>query len=236
MLAAVLETGRLERLYSALSLLASTAAHGTPARALAGFGALPVLLLEPVELAARARESGVRSGRRGARRRHGRGRAAAGGRRVDAALSGRCAGRRPAVRMTRRLGATVALAATVAAGAGCGVESPDLFVLHRTGRIPGARLALLVNDGGTVRCNGAKARELPSPLLLSARALTPKLTSDASAHRSYPPRPGSVLAYSVRSQHGTVAWADTSRPLPERYLRLAFLARQIAQRVCGLPR
>jgi hypothetical protein len=109
-------------------------------------------------------------------------------------------------------------------------------VLHRTGRIPGARLALLVNDGGTVRCNGAKARELPSPLLLSARALTPKLTSDASAHRRYPPRPGSVLAYSVRSQQGTVAWADTSRPLPERYLRLAFLARQIAQRVCGLPR
>jgi peroxiredoxin family protein len=57
MLAVVLETGRLERLHSALSLLGSTAAHGTPARALACFGALPVLLLEPVELAARARES-----------------------------------------------------------------------------------------------------------------------------------------------------------------------------------
>jgi peroxiredoxin family protein len=57
MLAVVLETGRLERLYTALSLLASTAAEGTPARALAGFGALPHLLLDPGELAAHARDT-----------------------------------------------------------------------------------------------------------------------------------------------------------------------------------
>jgi peroxiredoxin family protein len=57
MLAVVLETGRLERLYSALSLLASTAAEGTETRALAGFGALPHLLLDPGELAAHARDT-----------------------------------------------------------------------------------------------------------------------------------------------------------------------------------
>jgi peroxiredoxin family protein len=57
MLAAVLETGRLERLYTALSLLVSAAAEGTPARGLAGFGALPVLLLGAEELAVRAREA-----------------------------------------------------------------------------------------------------------------------------------------------------------------------------------
>jgi peroxiredoxin family protein len=51
-LAAILESGDLERLYTGLSLLVSAAADGRPARALATFGALPALL-DP-ELEARA--------------------------------------------------------------------------------------------------------------------------------------------------------------------------------------
>jgi peroxiredoxin family protein len=44
MIAAFLESGELERLYTGLSLLVSAAAEGTPARGLIGFGALaPVL-------------------------------------------------------------------------------------------------------------------------------------------------------------------------------------------------
>lgn len=44
MIAAFLESGELERLYTGLSLLVSAAAEGRPARALVGFGALvPVL-------------------------------------------------------------------------------------------------------------------------------------------------------------------------------------------------
>jgi hypothetical protein len=43
-LAAVLSTAEPERLYSGLSVLVSTAADGTPAAALAGFGALGLLL------------------------------------------------------------------------------------------------------------------------------------------------------------------------------------------------
>ena len=44
MIAAFLESGELQRLYTGLSLLVSAAADGTPARALVGFGALaPVL-------------------------------------------------------------------------------------------------------------------------------------------------------------------------------------------------
>jgi hypothetical protein len=54
MLAAVLETPRPERLYAGLSVLVSTAADGRPARGLASFGALPLLLLTPDELAARS--------------------------------------------------------------------------------------------------------------------------------------------------------------------------------------
>ena len=44
MLAAILESGEPTRLYTALSLLVSTAAEGEPARGLVSFGALPALL------------------------------------------------------------------------------------------------------------------------------------------------------------------------------------------------
>jgi peroxiredoxin family protein len=53
MIAAVLESGQLERLSTGLSLLVSAAAEGIPARGLATFGALAVLLDD--DLPARAR-------------------------------------------------------------------------------------------------------------------------------------------------------------------------------------
>jgi peroxiredoxin family protein len=44
MIAAILESGRLERLYTGLSLLVSAAADGRPARGLVTFGALAPML------------------------------------------------------------------------------------------------------------------------------------------------------------------------------------------------
>ena len=44
MIAAILESGEPERLYTGLSLLVSAAADGEPARGLVTFGALPALL------------------------------------------------------------------------------------------------------------------------------------------------------------------------------------------------
>jgi peroxiredoxin family protein len=55
MLAAILESGDPERLYTGLSLLVSTASAGQPARGLVTFGALAALL-DP-EREARAREA-----------------------------------------------------------------------------------------------------------------------------------------------------------------------------------
>jgi peroxiredoxin family protein len=52
MIAAILETGDLERLYTGLSLLVSAAADGQPARGLVSFGALAPLLDD--QLAGRA--------------------------------------------------------------------------------------------------------------------------------------------------------------------------------------
>jgi peroxiredoxin family protein len=54
MIAVVLESGRLERLYTGLSLLVSAAAEGRPARGLVSFGALGPML--DADLAARALE------------------------------------------------------------------------------------------------------------------------------------------------------------------------------------
>ena len=48
MLAAILQSGDPERLYTALSLLVSAAAEGTPARGLVTFGALEALLADEV--------------------------------------------------------------------------------------------------------------------------------------------------------------------------------------------
>jgi hypothetical protein len=47
MLAVILESGEPTRLYTAFSLLVSTAVEGEPARGLVSFGALPALLEEP---------------------------------------------------------------------------------------------------------------------------------------------------------------------------------------------
>jgi len=52
MIAVILASGSLERLYTGLSLLVSAAAEGRPARGLVTFGALPVLLDD--DLATRA--------------------------------------------------------------------------------------------------------------------------------------------------------------------------------------
>lgn len=48
MLAAILESGEPRRLYTGLSLLASTAADGSPARGLVSFGALEPLLADDI--------------------------------------------------------------------------------------------------------------------------------------------------------------------------------------------
>ena len=71
----------------------------------------------------------------------------------------------------------IGLAALVA-GAVCAtmpfqsMASPDLFVLHRTGQ--GSTLTLLVNDSGTIRCNGGKPKSLSDALLLDRRDQRPR--------------------------------------------------------------
>ena len=127
----------------------------------------------------------------------------------------------------------VLLAALVLTG--CGSQSADLFLVNRSGADRNAKLTLLVSDDGTVTCNGSK-HEIPNEKLLAARKLTRELSPQAELHLVLPSRPGSVLSYQVRMEAGTVAFSDTSRPLPSEFAELELFTKSIGEDVCGLGR
>ena len=135
--------------------------------------------------------------------------------------------------MTRQVAAAGLMLAL--AGAGCGNRrAPDLFVLTRTGAIPGAALTLRVYDDGQVRCNGGERRRLPEELLLDARRIARELNELAPA--ALPPRPRSILRYRMRLEEGTVRFADNSRGQARAMFETQAFARRVARDVCELLR
>ncbi|MDQ6916033.1 MAG: hypothetical protein M3155_09525, partial [Actinomycetota bacterium] len=122
------------------------------------------------------------------------------------------------------------------AGAACGTRPFDLFALTRTGSIPGAQLRLVVRDDGLVHCNAGPRGQLPGPLLLDAREVARELDGPAMKKVALPPGPGAVLRYRIRLEHGTVSFADDSRGQTKAMFLAQRLARDVARRVCGLPR
>jgi hypothetical protein len=135
----------------------------------------------------------------------------------------------------RRFAAAVAVLAAVAL-AGCCAAYPDLFELRRTGSLPGARLTLLVNDGGTVRCNGGEARQLPARLLLDARRFARDLMEEAHDDLTLPAPRSSLLRYRLRTQDGTVTFSDVDAARRPELAPVIVFARAVAQDVCGLAR
>jgi hypothetical protein len=133
----------------------------------------------------------------------------------------------------RRAAALIVVAALAVTA--CGQEAPDLFLVKRSGRDRNANLTMVVNDDGTLTCNGRR-HALPAKTLLAARALTRDLGNSAKLALDLPPRPGSVLSYRVRMQAGTIAFADTSRPLPAPLARLEQFTTEVSENVCGISR
>lgn len=118
------------------------------------------------------------------------------------------------------------------AGCGLSVQSADLFLLTRAGA--GGRLALLVSDDGTVRCNGGAAKPLSDKLLIQARDLTTTLNDDAKRGMRIGSTPRSVAEYSVRLQHGTISFPDTAARAHSELAQLELFTVQVAQQPCGL--
>ena len=131
-----------------------------------------------------------------------------------------------------------ALAGLLAAGllAGCGAPSADLFVVTRSGKDRNANLELLVSDDGTVRCNQRKPVPMGAERLLDARELARDLEKQAALGLELPKQKGSILAYKVRLEAGTIAFADTSRGLPKTFSRVEAFTADVAERVCKIRR
>jgi hypothetical protein len=138
--------------------------------------------------------------------------------------------RRPATYL-----APIAASVTIVLLSGCGfqVSSPDLFLLKRTGE--GNTLTLLVNDGGTIRCNGGRARQIPDSMLISARDLATQLDDDAKANLRLPEGPHSVFHFTVRLQDGSISFPDTAAAQRHELALVEQFALQAAQGPCGLP-
>ena len=119
--------------------------------------------------------------------------------------------------------------------AGCGSPPPDLFEVERTGRDRNANVDIVVNDGGSVTCDGAE-HPLAADMLLRARQVLRDLQPQAELHLELPPGPRSQLHYTARMEAGTVSFADTSRGNPRSFLALAAFTKDVTEDDCGLDR
>jgi hypothetical protein len=135
-----------------------------------------------------------------------------------------------------RRAAAAALLAALALAA-CGSRAPDLFGVDRSGQGANAKLRMVVNDGGSVTCNGTE-HKLDPDRLLEAREITRELADQAQLHLVLPPGAGgtSVLTYRVRLEAGTVGFSDTSEDLPASFTKLELLIKDISEDVCGIRR
>ena len=131
-----------------------------------------------------------------------------------------------------RRGACAALAVAVAVLlAGCfDVQSPDLFLLTRTGQ--GGKLTLLVNDGGTIRCDGAKAKPISDNALVTARDLSDNLVTDAQNKLTIPRAPGSIYYFTIKLQQGTISFPDRAAATRKVLAQAELFAAQAAQQEC----
>ncbi|HJS97031.1 MAG TPA: hypothetical protein VJ741_22370 [Solirubrobacteraceae bacterium] len=118
--------------------------------------------------------------------------------------------------------------------AGCGeeVQAPDLFQVTRVGQ--GQKLTLLVNDGGTIACNGGKPKSLPDKQLLQARDLSTKLNEDAKNRVRFPASARSVFSYTVKVQNGTFTFPDTAAASRKELAELELFVVQAAADPCGI--
>jgi hypothetical protein len=121
--------------------------------------------------------------------------------------------------------------------AGCGgIKAPDLFIVERTGPGggAGAKLTLLVNEEGGLRCNAGRERKLSDAQLIQARAIQEELKEPASEHAFLPARAGSVFSYHLRDENGSVSFADNSADQPKVFRSLALFVLQVGQQNCHL--
>ncbi len=135
----------------------------------------------------------------------------------------------------RKTPTLLGVAAAVAAIGGCGTPSPDLFVVERTGSVPGAKLDMLVSDT-SVRCNGAPALPLTSEQTIEARDITDDLRLVQSGAVTVPTAPpAQIFSFAIRTEDGILRFPDTAQ-LPRILPRTVRFVRRLAIDTCKLER
>jgi hypothetical protein len=140
------------------------------------------------------------------------------------------------VALGRSRGVAALLAALAVAATGCGSEARDLFLVTRSGDVPGARLTLRITDDGRASCNRRPLVEITSAQLIAARESARDLEDPAKAQLRLAPGPQPVFSYRVRTEEGGVAWSDDSPRQPAVLFKLAKLTRDVAKGPCHLAR
>jgi hypothetical protein len=115
---------------------------------------------------------------------------------------------------------------------GSGVLSADLFEVKRSGSVPGAQLTLVINEDGTVRCDGGPALPISDPQLVLARGVQEELKEAVSNHVDLPPSHGSVLSYYLRDGEGYVRFSDNSKGQSKTMHELQALVLEVGREVC----
>jgi hypothetical protein len=136
----------------------------------------------------------------------------------------------------KRAAATAVAALAALAISACGSEARDLFLVTRSGDVPGARLTLRITDDGRASCNGKPLVDITSAQLISARETERDLGKSGQRQLRLAPGPQSVFSYRVRTQDGGVAWSDDSAHQPPVLFKLAQLTRDVAKGPCHLAR
>ena len=121
--------------------------------------------------------------------------------------------------------------------AACGTQrTSDLFLVKRTGKIPGANLTLLVSDDGTASCNGGPKKQMGNELLLEARELAAQLAKDQNKPIAAIGVVNPIYDFAVSSGAGGVRWQDGNPHIPDSFKQTAYFTRRVAKQVCGLTR
>jgi hypothetical protein len=130
-----------------------------------------------------------------------------------------------------RRGAALGLAlATLAGGCGLQITSPDLFLIRISGG--GRSTTLVVNDGGTIRCDRGRPQPIASSQLIAARDLAGDLAPLARRRLRIPAPRNSVFSYTVEMPQGTIRFPDTAGSRRPVLARLELFATEAAARFC----
>ena len=105
-------------------------------------------------------------------------------------------------------------------------------MITRTGQ--GTRLTVLINDGGTVSCDGRKPKPISDPMLITARDLSDNLASDGQRNLHIPSGPGTIFTYRIKLQQGTVVFGDRDTAHHPILAQAEIFTAQVAQQACNL--